>query len=176
MFDRWIEDGLVAVLEKEGLGCIVFSPLAQGLLTDRYLKEIPADSRAGRVSDAARTLKDHQVQRYLPSIRALNAIAKKRGQGLAQMALAWVLRLPAVTSALIGVSSVAQLEANVKALVQLDFSREELAEIRDIIRAAKTFVKLPPSRKTGPLPRVAPPPDQALRRPAGARLLAPSNK
>jgi L-glyceraldehyde 3-phosphate reductase len=143
MFDRWIEDGLTAVLEKEGIGCIVFSPLAQGQLTDRYLKEIPEDSRAGRGAAAARTLKSHDVQKNLPAIRALSAISKKRGQPLAEMALAWVLRLPAVTSALVGASSVAQLESNVKTLNKLDFSKEELTEIREILRGAKAFVKLP---------------------------------
>jgi L-glyceraldehyde 3-phosphate reductase len=143
MFDRWIEDGLTTVLEKEGIGCIVFSPLAQGQLTDRYLKEIPGDSRAGRGQPAARTLKNDDVQRNLPAIVALNEIAKRRGQPLAEMALAWVLRLPGVTSALVGASTVAQLESNVKALTHLDFAREELAEIRDILRGIKAFVKLP---------------------------------
>jgi L-glyceraldehyde 3-phosphate reductase len=143
MLDRWIEDGLTTVLEKEGIGCIVFSPLAQGQLSDRYLKEIPTDSRAGRGLPGARTLHNPEVERNLPAIRALNAIAKKRGQPLAEMALAWTLRLPAITSALVGASSIAQLESNVKALHNLDFSREELAEIRDILRGAKAFVKLP---------------------------------
>jgi len=139
MLDRWIEDGLTTVLEKEGIGCIVFSPLAQGQLTDRYLKEIPADSRASREG----FLKSESVQKNLPAIRALNAIAKKRGQPLAEMALAWTLRLPVVTSALVGASSVAQLESNVKALSQLEFTKEELGEIRDILRSAQAFVKLP---------------------------------
>ena len=134
MLDRWIEDGLTSVLEKEGIGCIPFSPLAQGLLTDRYLKEIPTDSRASRED----FLKSESVKKNLPTIRALNAVAKRRGQSLAEMALAWVLRLPVVTSALIGASSVAQLESNVKSLDKLDFSKEELAEIRDILRGAKT--------------------------------------
>jgi L-glyceraldehyde 3-phosphate reductase len=145
MFDRWIEDGLTAVLEKEGIGCIVFSPLAQGLLTDRYLRDIPADSRASREG----FLKRESVQKNLPAIRALNAIAKRRGQPLAEMALAWVLRLPVVTSALIGASSVAQLESNVKTLTHLDFSKEELAEIRDILRGATAFVKLPHRKPSG---------------------------
>jgi L-glyceraldehyde 3-phosphate reductase len=148
MLDRWIEDGLTDVLEKEGIGCIVFSPLAQGQLTDRYLKDIPKDSRAGKGGSGARTLKDPDVQRNLPTIRALNMIAASRKQTLAEMALAWVLRLPAVTSALIGASSVAQLDANVKTLKNLDFSPSELAEIRQIVRSAKAFVKLP-RRKGG---------------------------
>ena len=139
MFDRWIEDGLTSVLEKEGIGCIVFSPLAQGQLTDRYLRDIPPDSRATREL----FLKSETVHKNLPAIRALNEIAKKRGQPLAEMALAWVLRLPVVTSALIGASSIAQLESNVRTLSRLDFSREELAEIRDILRSAQAFVKLP---------------------------------
>jgi L-glyceraldehyde 3-phosphate reductase len=144
MFDRWIEDGLTTVLEKEGIGCIVFSPLAQGLLTDRYLRDIPADSRASREG----FLKREAVEKHLPAIRALNAIAKKRGQLLAEMALAWVLRLPVVTSAVIGASSVAQLESNVKALNKLDFSKDELAEIRDILRSVQAFVKLPQRKET----------------------------
>ena len=129
MLDRWIEDGLTSVLKKEGIGCIVFSPLSQGQLTDRYLKKIPKDSRAARGG----FLRRPEVEKNLPKIRALNALAEKRGQPLAGMALAWVLRLPAVTSALIGASSVAQLETNVKALDRLDFSKGELAEIEKIL-------------------------------------------
>jgi len=130
MLDRWIEDGLTAVLEEEGIGCIVFSPLAQGQLTDRYLRDIPPDSRATREE----FLKRATVEKNLPRIRALNALAEKRGQPLAEMALAWVLRLPAVTSALIGASSIAQLETNVKTLDRLDFSAEELAAIEKILQ------------------------------------------
>jgi L-glyceraldehyde 3-phosphate reductase len=133
MLNRWIEDGLTSVLEEEGIGCIPFSPLAQGQLTDRYLRDIPPDSRAARGD----FLKNPEVQKNLPRIRALNAVAQKRGQPLAEMALAWVLRLPAVTSALIGASSVAQLETNVKTLDRLAFSQEELAEIQEILRSAK---------------------------------------
>jgi len=125
MFDRWIEEDLTEVLEDEGIGCIVFSPLAQGQLTGRYLKIIPTDSRAGKGG----FLKPDQVQENLPKIRALNAIAERRGQPLAEMALAWVLRLPVVTSAVIGASSVPQLEQNLKALDRLDFTPEELAQI-----------------------------------------------
>jgi L-glyceraldehyde 3-phosphate reductase len=125
MFNRWIEDGLTKVLEEEGIGCIPFSPLAQGQLTDRYLKEIPKDSRAGKGG----FLNPDGVEKNLPKVRALNAIAEKRKQPLAEMALAWVLRLPAVTTALIGASSIAQLDTNVKVLQRLDFSPEELAEI-----------------------------------------------
>jgi L-glyceraldehyde 3-phosphate reductase len=151
MLDRWIEDGLTTVLEKEGIGCIPFSPLAQGQLTDKYLKDIPADSRASREN----FLKRESVQKNLPTVRALNAVAKKRGQPLAEMALAWVLRQPVVTSALVGASSTAQLDSSVKALTNLEFSREELAEIRDILRSASASVKLP--HRKGAAPRKAEP-------------------
>ena len=130
MLDRWIENGLTQVLETEGIGCIVFSPLAQGQLTERYLGGIPAGSRAGKGG----FLKSEQVQQNIPKVRALNAIAERRGQPLASMALAWVLRLPAVTSALVGASSVAQLEQNLKALNQLDFTPQELAEIETALQ------------------------------------------
>jgi L-glyceraldehyde 3-phosphate reductase len=126
LLNRWIEDGLLDALEQVGAGCIVFSPLAQGMLTDRYLDGIPADSRAGRDGSLSPRMLSEQA---LEKIRALNAIAARRGQTLAQMALAWTLRDPRVTSALVGASSVAQLEANVGALDHLDFSPEELAEI-----------------------------------------------
>jgi len=130
MFDRWIEEGLTDTLIDEGIGCIPFSPLAQGQLTDRYLKEIPQGSRATR----EHFLKRADVQKNLPRITALNAFAQKRGQPLAEMALAWVLRLPAVTTVLIGASSVKQLETNIKTLDRLDFSPEELAEIEKILK------------------------------------------
>ena len=130
MLDRWIENGLTAVLEEEGIGAIVFSPLAQGQLTGRYLKEIPADSRARK----ERFLKVSQVEQNLPKLRALNTIAERRGQTLAEMALAWVLRQPTVTSALIGASSAAQLEENLKALENLEFTPEELAEIDAVLK------------------------------------------
>jgi L-glyceraldehyde 3-phosphate reductase len=132
MFNRWIENGLTAVLEEEGIGCIAFSPLAQGQLTDRYLEGIPADSRAS----LELFLKPAQVEQNLPMVRALDDLARQRGQSLAALALAWVLRLPAVTSALIGASSVGQLEANVKALDRLDFSPEELQQIEAILKPA----------------------------------------
>jgi L-glyceraldehyde 3-phosphate reductase len=131
MFNRWIEDGLTTALTEEGIGCIVFSPLAQGQLTDRYLKEIPKDSRAER----EQFLKKEAVAKNLPRVRALNEIAKKRNQALAEMALAWVLRLPAVTSAVIGASSTAQLDTNLKALEHLDFSEQELQEIEKVLRS-----------------------------------------
>jgi len=126
MLNRWIEDGLLDSLGKLGAGCITFSPLAQGMLTDKYLDGIPAGSRAARgESFSPELLTDEALER----IRALNEIAAGRGQSLAQLALAWTLRDPRVTSTLIGASSVEQLEANVAALDRLDFSEDELAEI-----------------------------------------------
>jgi len=127
MFNRWIEDdGLLEVLGEEGIGCIVFSPLAQGLLTDRYLDGIPEGSRASRHGSMDT---DQLNETTLARVRALNELAGRRGQSLAQMAVAWTLRDPRVTSALLGASSVAQLEANVAALDNLEFSDGELAEI-----------------------------------------------
>ena len=126
LLNRWIEDGLLDVLERHGVGAIVFSPLAQGLLTDRYLDGIPEDSRVRRgEAFAARLITEENLAR----VKALNEIAARRGQSLAQLAIAWVLRDPRVSSALIGASSVAQLEQNVAALARLEFSPEELAEI-----------------------------------------------
>jgi L-glyceraldehyde 3-phosphate reductase len=126
MFNRWIEGGLLDVLEQEGVGCIAFTALAQGLLTNRYLKGVPADSRAAQ----GKSLSTDQISdENLARVRALNEIAQGRGQSLAQMALAWVLRDPRVTSTLIGASSVAQLEDNVAAVQRLDFSDDELAAI-----------------------------------------------
>jgi L-glyceraldehyde 3-phosphate reductase len=126
LLNRWIEPDLLDVLGREGVGCIVFSPLAQGMLTGRYLDGIPEDSRAARGDSLSRDmLSDDNLGR----IRALNDIADGRGQSLAQLALAWTLRDPRITSTLIGASSVAQLEDNVGALGRLDFSDEELAEI-----------------------------------------------
>jgi L-glyceraldehyde 3-phosphate reductase len=127
MLNRWIEeDGLLDVLEEEGVGCIVFSPLAQGLLTDRYLAGIPEGSRASRPGTIDR---DQLNEATLAKVRALNELAARRGQSLAQLAIAWVLRDERVTSALLGASSVAQLEANVAALDNLEFVDDELAEI-----------------------------------------------
>jgi L-glyceraldehyde 3-phosphate reductase len=126
MLNRWIEEDLLAVLEREGLGCIVFSPLGQGLLTDRYLDGVPEGSRADQGRFMSRDmLSDDNLAR----VRALNEIAQRRGQTLAQMAIAWTLRDPRVTSALIGASSVKQLDDSLGALQRLDFSEEELAEI-----------------------------------------------
>jgi L-glyceraldehyde 3-phosphate reductase len=126
MLNRWIEPDLLAALGELGLGCICFSPLAQGMLTDKYLDGIPEGSRASWPSSLSPDLLTDDA---LAKIRGLNEIAAARGQKLAQMALAWVLRDPRVTSALIGASSVEQLEDNVGALSNLDFTAEELAEI-----------------------------------------------
>ena len=126
MLNRWVEGGLLSTLEEEGIGCIVFSPLAQGLLTDRYLGGVPAGSRAqGQGSLRPEMLSQQNLDR----VRALDAIARARGQTLAQMALAWTLRHPAVTSTLIGASSVERLEQNVAALDGPTFSPEELRHI-----------------------------------------------
>ncbi|HSE80254.1 MAG TPA: L-glyceraldehyde 3-phosphate reductase [Gaiellaceae bacterium] len=126
LLNRWIEPELLDVLADEGVGCIVFSPLAQGMLTDKYLDGIPEGSRATREYALS---EDLLAPETLEKIRSLNEIAKARGQTLAQMALAWTLRDSRVTSTLIGASSVAQLEENVAALDRLDFPEDELAEI-----------------------------------------------
>jgi L-glyceraldehyde 3-phosphate reductase len=126
MLNRWIEDGLLNVLGEEGLGTIVFSALAQGILTGKYLGGVPEGSRAQKNGTLT---SQHLSEENLAKVRALNAIAERRGQTLAQMAIAWVLRDPRVTSAVIGASSVRQLEDNVGALDGLEFSDDELAEI-----------------------------------------------
>jgi L-glyceraldehyde 3-phosphate reductase len=127
LLNRWIEDGLLDVLGEEGIGCIVFSPLAQGMLSGRYLEGVPEGSRASR-RDSSLSL-DLLTDEALSKIRALNEVAQRRGQTLAQLALAWTLRDPRVTSTLIGASSIEQLEENVGALDRLDFDEAELAEI-----------------------------------------------
>ncbi len=126
MLNRWIEGGLLDVLDEEGAGCIVFSPLAQGLLTDKYLDGIPEDSRARRGGSFDEAL---VTDENLARVRALSEIAAARGQSLAQMAIAWALRDPRVTSALLGASSVAQLEQNLEALARLAFTDAELEAI-----------------------------------------------
>ena len=131
MFNRWIEPELLDTLESEGMGCIPFSPLAQGMLTDKYLGGIPADSRAAK---AHGFLKPNQItDERLSQIRRLNDLAQERGQTLAQMALAWVLRHPGITSVLIGASKVSQIEDSVGALDNLAFSADELAAIDTIV-------------------------------------------
>ena len=132
IFDRWVEDGLLDVLLEEGIGCIVFSPLAQGQLTDRYLKGIPSGARAAKTERVWLTPDD--VKENLPKVQKLNDLAQARGQSLAQMAIAWVLRKTAVTSALIGASSVKQLEDNLESLNNPKFSDEELDKIESILK------------------------------------------
>ena len=132
MLDRWVEEGLLDVLADEGIGSIVFSPLAQGQLTDRYLNGIPSGARATKTERVWLTPED--VKQNLPKVQKLNGLAQKRGQSLAQMALAWVLRKPAVTSALIGASSVKQLEDNLAALNNLKFGEDELKKIESILQ------------------------------------------
>jgi L-glyceraldehyde 3-phosphate reductase len=126
LLNRWIEGGLLDVLGEQGVGCIVFSPLAQGLLTNRYLDGVPAGSRASREGSLT---SDMLTDQTLAKVRALGAVAERRGQSLAQLALAWTLRDPRVTSTLIGASSVAQLDDNLGALERIDFDDDELAEI-----------------------------------------------
>jgi L-glyceraldehyde 3-phosphate reductase len=126
MLNRWIEGGLLDVLEAEGAGCIAFSPLAQGLLTTKYLNGIPAGSRASRNESLSQ---DQLNEKTLAHVRALNAIAAERGQSLAQMAISWTVRDPRVTSALVGASSVAQLEENLAAADKTTFAPEEIAAI-----------------------------------------------
>jgi L-glyceraldehyde 3-phosphate reductase len=133
MFERWVEDGLLDVLEKSGVGCIPFSPLAQGMLTDKYLKGIPEKSRAAnphgflKISDI--------TEKRLEQIKALNDIAGKRNQSLAQMALAWLLKDNRITTVLIGASSVEQLDDNLACLENLNFSTAELNEIERVLKS-----------------------------------------
>jgi L-glyceraldehyde 3-phosphate reductase len=131
MFDRWVEDGLTHVLADEGIGGIAFCPLAQGLLTSRYLRGIPPDARAAR--DPRFLKPEHITEAKLGKIRQLDALAKARGQSLAQMALLWVLRNPAITSALIGASKVAQIEENLAGLKAPAFSADELSAVECIL-------------------------------------------
>ncbi len=131
MFDRWIEGGLLDVLAEEGIGCICYSPLDQGMLTDRYLKGIPPDSRAARPKSFLRP--ENILEDKLARVRRLNELARRRGQSMAQLALAWVLRHPGMTSALIGASRVSQVEDAVGTLNNLKFSPDELEEIETIL-------------------------------------------
>jgi L-glyceraldehyde 3-phosphate reductase len=132
MFNRWIEtEHLVEALAETGTGCIAFCPLAQGLLTNRYLAGIPEDSRAAKSHGFLK--KDAITEARVKQIQGLNAIAQARGQSLAQMAIAWVLRLPVMTSALIGASKVSQIEENMKALDNLAFSKEETDSIEALL-------------------------------------------
>ncbi|MBK9125836.1 MAG: L-glyceraldehyde 3-phosphate reductase [Chloroflexi bacterium] len=131
MFDRWVEGGLIDVLDDEGIGAIPFSPLAQGLLTNRYLNGIPADSRAA--SDTSPFLSARDVDATLVKVRRLNEIAHSRGQNLSQMAVNWLLRLPTITSVLIGASKVSQVEDIVGGLSNAQFSVQELNEIEHVL-------------------------------------------
>ncbi len=133
MLDRWVEeDDLLTTLDNHGVGCIAFSPLEQGMLTDKYLNGIPEDSRAGKNMTY---LQKDQVKENLPKIKALNEIAVSRGQKLSQMALAWLLKDHRVTSVLIGASSIGQLKENVQSLDQLDFSDEEIQKVTKILKS-----------------------------------------
>jgi L-glyceraldehyde 3-phosphate reductase len=131
MFERTPEKGLLDVLEKHGVGCIPFSPLAQGMLTDRYLEGIPSDSRAAKEHGFLKT--NEITTDKLVKIKKLNELAEKRGQLLSQMAIAWLMKKPVITSVLIGVSSVEQLDANLGSLENISFSEQELAEIEKIL-------------------------------------------
>jgi L-glyceraldehyde 3-phosphate reductase len=132
MLERWIEDGLTNVLQKEGIGSIVFSPLAQGMLTDKYLNGIPSDSRA---ASKFGFLQESQVtEEKISKVKKLNELAKERGQTLAQMAIAWTLRLPQVSSSLIGARNVNQIEDCVGALDNLSFTQQELDQIDTILK------------------------------------------
>ena len=133
MFDRWVEDGLLDTVEETGMGCISFSSLAQGLLTNKYLNGIPANSRAGR--DDGFLQKDEVNDAVLGKVKALHAIAERRGQTLAQMAVAWVLKHPAMTSVILGASRVQHIEDAVASLDNRTFSPEELDEIEKILKA-----------------------------------------
>lgn len=132
MFERWVEGGLLSVLDEQGVGCIPFSPLAQGMLTDKYLKGIPKDSRAAKEHGFLKTT--DITEERLNKIKKLNAIAEARGQSLAQLALAWLLKDKRITSVLIGASSVEQLDNNIKSLENIQFSKEELVNIETILR------------------------------------------
>lgn len=131
MFNRWVEDGLLDVLDEENVGCIVFSPLAQGLLTNKYLEGIPEDSRAAKPHGALR--RDSVTEAKVAQVRKLNEIAQARGQSMAQMAVAWVLRHPGMTSALVGASRPGQIEEIVAAQEHLEFTAQELQAIEAVL-------------------------------------------
>ena len=132
MFDRWIEDGLLDVLEEKGIGCIPFSPLAQGLLTDKYLGGIPQGSRASKKHGFLK--KDHITPEKLEKVRQLSTLAEKRGQSMAQMALAWILRDKRISSVLVGASSAQQLKDTLRMLENINFTGLELDEIENILK------------------------------------------
>ncbi len=132
MFDRWVEDGLLDILGKEGAGCIAFSPLAQGMLSNKYVNGIPADSRAGKNMTY---LEKSQVEEHLPKIKALNEIASQREQSLSQMAISWLLKDDRITSVLVGVSRPDQLLDNIESLKNNTFSKDELVDIESILKS-----------------------------------------
>jgi L-glyceraldehyde 3-phosphate reductase len=130
MFDRWVEEDLLSILDDNGVGCIAFSPLAQGMLTDKYIDEIPEDSRAAKEMTY---LERGQVETMLPKIRQLSEIAQLRGQKLSQMALSWLLKDDRVTSVLIGASSSKQLKENLESLDKLEFDEDEIRKIDEVL-------------------------------------------
>lgn len=134
MFNRWIEDGLLDVLKKEGVGCITFSSLAQGLLTNKYLNGIPADSRAASHRGNGAMEENEITEDKIKKIKSLNDIAQKRGQSLAQMALSWVLKDPVITSVLLGVSKPEQITDSLKCITNYKFSKDELDQIEEILK------------------------------------------
>ncbi|MBK9487454.1 MAG: L-glyceraldehyde 3-phosphate reductase [Haliscomenobacter sp.] len=134
MFDRWVENGLLDVLEQNGVGCIPFSPLAQGVLTNKYLKGIPADSRASSHRGNGAIEEDQVSEDKINKVRQLNDLAEARGQNLAQMALAWILKDPRITSVLIGASKPAQVLDSIGCLANYSFSEEELNKINNILQ------------------------------------------
>jgi L-glyceraldehyde 3-phosphate reductase len=133
MLNRWVEEGLLDYLEKKGIGCIPFSPLAQGLLTDKYIKGIPKGSRASKSHGFLQ--KSDITEEILIKVKNLNEMAKRRGQSLAQMALSWILKNERITSVLIGASSVNQLNENINCLDHPDFSEEEQSQIESILKS-----------------------------------------
>jgi len=134
MFDRWVEDGLLDVLEKEKVGCITFSSLAQGLLTNKYLNGIPEDSRVGRHLENGAITESQVTDETIQKVKQLNDIAKERNQSLAQMALAWVLKDDRITSAILGASKVQQIKDGIEAIKNLNFTKDELNKIEFILR------------------------------------------
>ena len=135
MFDRWIEGGLLDLLQKEGVGCITFSPLAQGLLTDKYLKGIPQDSRAGSGRGNGALEQENVTEEKIEKIKKLNEMAQSRNQSLAQMSLAWILKDERITSVLIGVSKPEQVTDSIKYLANIQFKNEELTTIENILNS-----------------------------------------
>jgi len=134
MFDRWVEDGLLDVLEQNGVGCIPFSPLAQGLLTNKYLKGIPKDSRASSHRGNGAIEEDQLSDEKINKVRELNVLAEERGQNLAQMALAWILKDKRISSVIIGASKPEQVSDSIKCLNNYSFTAEELNRINKILK------------------------------------------